>query len=142
MGSRDTGLPLTVLLSTEMVLVTACLIVKWIHQALFISEEQKTGKRRTFKPRAIPGKHRNYPKEPCQFNKTKELLDKELESVKAVLDIRNEDLKRLREELELLRREVREVKQEHKGTQTRDDCGDVRHSDELQDERGRSNISL
>ena len=71
MFSSDTELPLTV--STEMVLVTACLIFKWIHQALFTSEEQKIRKRRTLKPRAIPGKYKNNKKE---FNKTEELLDK------------------------------------------------------------------
>ena len=38
-----------------------------------MSEEQKIGKRRTFRPRAIPGKYKNYKKE---FNKTQELVDK------------------------------------------------------------------
>ena len=58
------------------------------------------------------------------------------------MDIRNEELKRLREELELMRRDVRDVRQEHKTTQTRDDCADERHTEQLQDQRGRSNISL
>ena len=68
-----------------------------------------------------------------------------MESVKAVLDIRNEELKRLRQELELMRRDVRDmremrdVRQEHKETQTRDDCGDVRYREQLEDQRGRSN---
>ena len=60
-----------------------------------------------------------------------------MESVKAVLEIRTEELKRLRAELELLRRDVRDVRQENKATQTRDDCAAA-----LQDERGRSNFSL
>ena len=56
-----------------MVLVTACLIFKWIHQALFMSEEQKIRKRRTFTSKAIAGKYKNHKKE---FNKTEELVFK------------------------------------------------------------------
>ena len=33
----------------------------------------------------------------------------------------------------------RDVRQEHKGTQTGDDCADVRHREQLEDQRGRSN---
>ena len=62
-----------------------------------------------------------------------------MESVKAVLDIRNEELKRLRVELELMRRDVRDVRDvRHRETQTRDDCDDVR----LQGLRGRSNTPV
>ena len=135
----------------EMVLVTVCLIFKWIHQALFLSDEQKIRKRRTFKPRAIPGKYKNYYK--TEINQKEELVYKarniwiipmicilsrktwffwqELESVKAVLDIRSEQLKRLRKELELMKRERSEPRQEDKETQTTD------HIQQSQDQRGR-----
>ena len=64
------------------------------------------------------------------------------------MDIRNEELKRLREELELMRRnvrdvrDVRDVRQEQKATQTRDDSADERNIEQRQDQRGRSNISV
>ena len=58
------------------------------------------------------------------------------------MDIRNEELKRLREELELMRRDVRDVRQEQKATQTRDDSADERSIEQRQDQRGRSNISV
>jgi hypothetical protein len=60
-----------------------------------------------------------------------------LESVKAVLDIRNEELKRLRKELELMRREMSDVRQEDKETQTTEYCADLSHTEQPQDQRGR-----
>ena len=54
-----------------------------------------------------------------------------MESVKAVLDIRSEQLKRLRKELELMKRERSEPRQEDKETQTTD------HIQQSQDQRGR-----
>merc|ERR550517_392106 len=115
-----------------MVLVTACLIFKWIHQKL--SSEQSTEQTTKITTKTWEQKVSN--EKIYQFNnkysRTEEFAYKELESVKAVLQIRNEELARLRTQMELLREERREERrkseQEDKQTQTRSN---------VQEERGR-----
>ena len=62
---------------------------------------------------------------------------KELESVKAVLDIRTEELRRLRKQIELMRLEKRAERGEDKETQTGPGaCADI--AENIQAQRGRS----
>merc|ERR1719342_754347 len=99
-----------------MVLVTACLIFKWIHQTFLCPEDtkHKTNKLKQ-KRKALENLNQNYQN---KKDRREEFVYKELESVKAVLDMRNEELGRLRREVEKLRLERRQGRGEDKETQT------------------------
>ena len=82
---------------TIMVLVTTCLLLKWLHQWFFDNAEQEHHPTPTVK---IKLKLDPLESKKCVVNEEQSFLEKELQSVKAVLDMRESELRKLRKLLD------------------------------------------
>ena len=125
-----------------MVLVTACLLLRWIHQWVTKTnhQQQKSQTESDLNKLKIKLKldklnYKDKCKVPAKAVDESDLY-KELESVRAVLEIREEELKKLRKEIDRskIKREVRQ----HKETQT-DDVSKVHEENTFQDYADRIN---
>ena len=125
-----------------MVLVTACLLLRWIHQWVTKTnhQQQKSQTESDLNKLKIKLKldklnYKDKFKVPAKAVDESDLY-KELESVRAVLEIREEELKKLRREIDRskIKREVRQ----HKETQT-DDVDKVHEENTFQDYADRIN---
>ena len=79
-----------------MVLVTTCLILKWLHQWFFDNGEQEHIPTVKIKLKLEPLES----KKCAVANKDQSFLEKELQSVKAVLDMKESELRKLRKLLD------------------------------------------